>query len=282
MCPLVGLHAPPCRRKLWGTAQPCGVSLTTGGNAPASLRYDRFSRVARVAGPRCLAGDPLHGFVPAQLSRVVAMAPSGVCHGPGCSPAALGPVALDYHSCYWTDGSAGSPSASEPGFVAPCPSAALGAFARAVSWVFLVRCLWPLAACLPVRVLCVACACCRWLLWGSPPLLIVFVFFFLRHAILLLFLLLLFVLCLACLVLSCFCFSFFFVTKSKSGKERVNTTGTRIWATETAMQQCCLSRRGAGCWCFLRGRVPRVPHARRDVQGCGSGWVPLGVSLRLG
>ena len=70
---------------LWAAAlgppQPCGVSLTTGGIAPASLRYDRLTPVARVAGPHCLAGGPLLGFVPALLSSVASMTPRNVCHG---------------------------------------------------------------------------------------------------------------------------------------------------------------------------------------------------------
>ena len=57
-----------------GAAQPYGVSLTTGGIAPASIRYDRLTPVARVAGPRCLAGDPLLGCVPARLSSVASVA----------------------------------------------------------------------------------------------------------------------------------------------------------------------------------------------------------------
>ena len=65
-----------------GAAQPCRVSLTKGGIAPASLGYDRLTSVAGVAGPRCLAGDQLLGCVLARLSSVVAMAPGDVCHGP--------------------------------------------------------------------------------------------------------------------------------------------------------------------------------------------------------
>ena len=38
MCPWVGPHAPSFGRQLWGAAQPCGVSFTTRGIAPACLR----------------------------------------------------------------------------------------------------------------------------------------------------------------------------------------------------------------------------------------------------
>ena len=92
-----------------GAAQPCGLSLTTRGIAPASLRYDRLTLVARVAGPLCLAGDPLLDCVPARLSTVASMAPGDVCHGPRCSLAGLGPAAMGYLPCCWPGGSADSP-----------------------------------------------------------------------------------------------------------------------------------------------------------------------------
>ena len=94
---------------LWGAAlgaaQPCGVSLTTRGIAPACLQYDRLTLVAWVLGPLCLAGDPLLYCVPARLSPVASMAPCDVFHGPRCSLAgpdqrpwgtapAAGPVGL--------------------------------------------------------------------------------------------------------------------------------------------------------------------------------------------
>ena len=82
MCPWVGSHAPFLWAATLRAAQPYGVSLTTGGIAPASLWYDRLTPAARVAGPRCLAGDPLLGCVPARLSSVASMAPGDVCHGP--------------------------------------------------------------------------------------------------------------------------------------------------------------------------------------------------------
>ena len=42
------------------------------------------------------------------------MAPGDVCHGPRCSLAGLGPVALEYRSCHWPGGSAGSPQRVPP------------------------------------------------------------------------------------------------------------------------------------------------------------------------
>ena len=42
------------------------------------------------------------------------MAPGDVCHGPRCSLAGLGPVALEYRSCHWPGGLAGSPQCVRP------------------------------------------------------------------------------------------------------------------------------------------------------------------------
>ena len=140
-----------------GATQPCGVSLTTGGIAPASLRYDCLTPVAPVAGPRCLAGNPFLGCLQARLSSVVAMAPGDVCHGPRCSPAGLGPVALEYSSCNWPGGSAGLPQCVGPfgcGLLRPVllpPSACVR-----------VRCPGPFGVCSLVRAPCVVRARCPW------------------------------------------------------------------------------------------------------------------------
>ena len=76
--PVGRVTCPLPRATALGGAQPCGVTLTTRNISPASLLYDRLSPVAPVAGPRCLAGDPLLGRVPARLSPVVSMAPGDV------------------------------------------------------------------------------------------------------------------------------------------------------------------------------------------------------------
>ena len=67
MFPWVGSHAPCFGRQLWRAAQPSGVALTTGGIGHASLQYVCFTPVAQVHWPRCLAGNPLWGGVPACL-----------------------------------------------------------------------------------------------------------------------------------------------------------------------------------------------------------------------
>ena len=101
------------------------------------------------------------------------MAPGDVCHGPRCSLAGLGPAALEYRSCHWPGGSAGSPQCVRPMgcwfFPVPRPP-----YVCAVSWaswllftgvparcvVLRVRCPGPPASCSPVCPLGVLwCVC---------------------------------------------------------------------------------------------------------------------------
>ena len=101
------------------------------------------------------------------------MAPGDVCHGPRCSLAGLGPAALEYRSCHWPGGSAGSPQCVRPMgcwfFPVPQPP-----YVCAVSWasrllftgvpawcvVLAVRCPGPPGSCSPVRPLGVLCCVC--------------------------------------------------------------------------------------------------------------------------
>ena len=101
------------------------------------------------------------------------MAPGDVCHGLRCSLAGLGPVAVEYRSCHWPGGSAGSPQCVRPMgcwfFPVPRPP-----YVCAVSWatwllftgvparcvVLRVRCPGPLGSCSPVCPLGVLfCVC---------------------------------------------------------------------------------------------------------------------------
>ena len=101
------------------------------------------------------------------------MAPGDVCHGPRGSLAGLGPVALEYRSCHWPGGSAGSPQCVRPMgcwfFPVPRPP-----YVCAVSWaawllftgvptrfaVLRLRCPGPLGSCSPVCSLGVLCCMC--------------------------------------------------------------------------------------------------------------------------
>ena len=73
------------------------------------------------------------------------MAPVDVCHGPRCSLAGLGPEALEYCSCHWPGGSAGSPWCVRPMgcwfFPVPRPP-----YVCAVFWAA-----WPLFTSVPAR-----------------------------------------------------------------------------------------------------------------------------------
>ena len=109
------------------------------------------------------------------------MAPGDVCHGHRCSLAGLGPVALEYRSCYWPGGSAGSPQCVRPMgcwfFPVPRPP-----YVCAVSWatwllftgvpawyvVLRLRCPGHLGSCSPVRPLGVLCCACDVLAHLAP------------------------------------------------------------------------------------------------------------------
>ena len=101
------------------------------------------------------------------------MAPGDVCHGPRCSLAGLRPAALEYRSCHWPGGSAGSPQCVRPMgcwfFPVPRPP-----YVCAVSWatrllftgvparcvLLRVRCRGPPGSCSPVCPLGVLCCVC--------------------------------------------------------------------------------------------------------------------------
>ena len=107
------------------------------------------------------------------------MAPGDVCHGPRCSLAGLGPAALEYRSCHWPGGSAGSPQCVRPMgcwfFPVPRPP-----YVCAASWasrllftgvparcvVLRVRRPGPPGSCSPVCPLGVVCCVCGVL---GPP-----------------------------------------------------------------------------------------------------------------
>ena len=101
------------------------------------------------------------------------MAPGDVCHGPRCSLAGPGPAALEYRSCHWPGGSAGSPQCVRPMgcwfFPVPRPP-----YVCAASWacrllftgvparcvVLRVRRPGPPGSCSPVCPLGVVCCVC--------------------------------------------------------------------------------------------------------------------------
>ena len=95
------------------------------------------------------------------------MAPGDVCHGPRCSLAGLGPAALEYRSCHWPGGSAGSPQCVRPMGCWFFPVCAVSwatwlLFTGVPAWcvVLRVRCPGPPGSCSPVCPLGVLCCVC--------------------------------------------------------------------------------------------------------------------------
>ena len=103
------------------------------------------------------------------------MAPGDVCHGPRCSLAGLGPAALEYRSCDWPGGSAGSPQCVRPmgcWFFPVCAVtwATWLLFTGVPAWcvVLCVRCPGPPGSCSPVCPLGVLCCVCGFLGLPAP------------------------------------------------------------------------------------------------------------------
>ena len=178
------------------------------------------------------------------------MAPGDVCHGPRCSLAGLGPVALEYRSCHWPDGSAGSPQCVRPmGYwFFPVPrlpyvcaaSWAVGLLFTGVPARFAVvrlRCPGPAGSCSPVCPLgvlccmcgvlgpwapvypCACCVRCACAMGGCvplpPPLMFVFFFFLF------------------------FFFLFFFFFRKKKKKKQKRGKQRRAYTAGTGMGSWC-------------------------------------------
>ena len=248
MCPLVGSHAPSCGRQL------CGLPSRVGSLSPQGVLLPRvYGTIVpplgiELRGPAAWQATPswaecrhaCQTLLP-WLRVTFVMVPDAARPGSDQWPWSIA------HATF-PAGRLGSPSASDPWvwFVVPCPSAARGACARAVSGAS-----WRLFN--GVRALCVPCAvsmatwrlltsvravCCMRLLLvaslpPSPLLVVVLLCFFSFGTPVLFFCFFVF------LMLSCFCLSLFFLKK----KKRKNA-----WATGAAVQQCCVPRRGVCCW----------------------------------
>ena len=168
MCPWVGPHAPSFGRQLWGL--PSRVEYLSPQGVLLPLVY---GTTASPLWPE-LRGQSAWQATPSwTVYRLASMPPGDVCHGPRYSLAGLGPVALEYRSCHWPGGSAGSPQCVRPMgcwfFPVPRPP-----YVCAVSWaawllftgvparfaVLRLRCPGPLRSCLPVCSLGVLCCVC--------------------------------------------------------------------------------------------------------------------------
>ena len=191
-------------------------------------------------------------------------------------------MALEYRSCHWPGGSAGSPQCVRPMgywfFPVPRPP-----YVCAVSWaagllftgvpawlaVVRLRCPGPAGSCSPVCSLGVLCCLCGVLHHGAPvhrcaccvrcacamggcvplPPPVIFVFFYLF---------------------------FFFLGKTKE-KTKKRKTGARVhcrhWHGQLVRRCNSVVSSGVCRRCCGGGRAPGVRLARPDVHGFGSGWV---------
>ena len=276
MSPHVSMGRATCPL-LWaaalGAAKPCGVSLSTRGIAPASLRYDASPLWLELRGHSAWQVTPswtvyrlaCHQLLP-WLRVTFAMVPMQ----PGrARTSGLGvPLLLLARWVGWV-----APVRPTHGvLVLSCPSAALRVcsvlgrwapvhrcaravccVASAVSWatwllftgvlarcvVLHVRCPGPLGSRSPVCALCAVRVCHGWLCSLPPPLILVFFF--------------------------CFCF----LKKRK--------TGARVHCRHRHGQlvRRCNSVVSSGVCrrCCGGSRAPGVRLARPDVHGLGSGWV---------
>ena len=182
--PSVGPHAPPIWAEALGAAQPCRVSLTTGGIAPASLQYDRLTPWLKLRGLSTWRATPsstvyrlaCHRFPPwlQVFARVLAQCVVLRVRCPGqlgacslmCSLGALCCVCgVLGHSAH-----------------IHCSARSVRCLACAVSWatwllstgvpapciVLRLQCPWPLGSSSPVCPLCALC-CVRGVLGHWTP-----------------------------------------------------------------------------------------------------------------
>ena len=153
MCAWVGPHAPSFGRQLWGL--PSRVEYLSSQEVFLPHVYGTTASLLwlELRGHSAWQATPLLDCVPARLSLLASMAPGDDCHGPGCSLAGIGPVALEYRSCHWPGGSPGSPQCVRPMgcwfFPVPRPP-----YVCAVSWATWLLFTGPPARCVALRLRC--------------------------------------------------------------------------------------------------------------------------------
>ena len=123
-------------------------------------------------------------------------------------PGQLGPAALEYRSCHWPAGPAGSPQCVRPPGCRPrCPVPLLPLVHVRL------RCIGPHGACSPVCAVCAVRVCCWWLRPSSSPPNFLF-----------------------CLFLLCICFVLWCLFFFLNGKGGACTLQAQAWATGAAVQ----------------------------------------------
>ena len=172
MCQWLGPHALSFGRQLSGL--PSRVEYISPQGVLLPLVYGRTASPLwfEVRGHSAWQATP-SWTVSALLSPVASLAPGDVCPGPRCSLAGLKPVALEYRSCPWPGGSAGSSRGVQPMgcWFFPVPRPPYVCAVSRASWlrftgvlprfvVLCLRCPGPLGSCSPVHPLgVVGCVC---------------------------------------------------------------------------------------------------------------------------
>ena len=227
MCPWVGSHVPSCGWQLWGLPSrveylsPQGVLLPrVYGTIASALWLELRGPTGWQATPSwAVCRHPCHQLLPwlrAAFAVVRDAAWPGLDHWAWSTAPATGPV-----------GRLGCPSASDPGDVDLCLHVRL-------------RCAGLLGTCSPVRTLCAACVCCRWLRPPSSPHLISFTSSF----------------------LFLFCILFLFFLKL----EKEAHAHCRHRHPQLVQRWCITVFSAVRRRCFVVGRAPGMRLARLDVH----------------
>ena len=172
MCPWVGSHAPPFERQLWGLPSrveypsPQAVLLPLVYGTTASLWFELRGHSAWQATPSWTGYRLACQLFFPWLWVTFVMVPDGAW--PGSDH-----VALQYRSCPWPGGSAGSPRCVQPMgcWFFPVPRPPYVCAVSRASWllftrvlarfvVLCLRCPGPVGPCSPVRPLGVVCCVC--------------------------------------------------------------------------------------------------------------------------
>ena len=170
MCPWVGSHTPCCGRQLWGLPSLMEYLSPQGALLPQVYGTTASPLWLELRGPAAWQATPSWAVCRHAYHQLLPWL--GATFGIGCSLARLGAAALEYRSCHWPDGPAGSPQCVRPWKCRPwCPVPLLP------SVHVRVRCPSPRGVCSPVCALCAVRVCCWWLCPSSPPPNFLFCFF---------------------------------------------------------------------------------------------------------
>ena len=146
-----------CSRQLWGLPSCLEYLSQQGKLLPrvySTIASPLWIELQAPAGWQATPCRAVCQLACHRLLQWLQVTPGDVCHGPRCSLAGLGPVALEYRSRHWPGGSPGSLQCVRPwwcGSLRPVP-AALGACTFPVSSVTWRLFTGVCAICLPCAV----------------------------------------------------------------------------------------------------------------------------------